>query len=217
MKISEIIIETAGVGIVNSQNNTKDVGPGTIRKNLKAFNLVEGPSVQSTIKAILNDTGTGVNMVYDAIEQAAKKFYDNNGTTKGFGLVAVGYGSQWVDKFYFNRLESELHDLVKYYPKSTRDLRSMLMAGVREFAQLAKNLPDYLIAVGQAERQPDLVRTGQQWKARHKQYYATLAKLKIDDQDQPVAKKPAAKAPSVPLKPVGTGVRKMDNNWQPLE
>ena len=75
MKISEIIIETAGVGIVNSQNSTKDVGPGTIRKNLKAFNLVEGPSVQSTIKAILNDTGTGVNMVYDAIEQAAKKFY----------------------------------------------------------------------------------------------------------------------------------------------
>lgn len=72
----------------------------------------------------------------------------------------------------------------------------MLMAGVRDFGLLAKNLPDYLIAIGQAERQPDLVRAGQQWKARHKQYYAALAKLKIDDQDQPVAKKPAAKVPS---------------------
>jgi hypothetical protein len=32
--------DAAGVGIVNKQNSTKDVGPGTLRKNLKAFNLV---------------------------------------------------------------------------------------------------------------------------------------------------------------------------------
>ena len=32
--------DAAGVGIVNKQNSTKDVGPGTLRKNLKAFNLL---------------------------------------------------------------------------------------------------------------------------------------------------------------------------------
>lgn len=32
--------DAAGVGIINQQNSTKDVGPGTLRKNLKAFNLV---------------------------------------------------------------------------------------------------------------------------------------------------------------------------------
>lgn len=32
--------DAAGVGIVTKQNSTKDVGPGTIRKNLKAFKLV---------------------------------------------------------------------------------------------------------------------------------------------------------------------------------
>ena len=32
--------DAAGVGIVNKQNTTKDVGPGTLRKNLKAFKLV---------------------------------------------------------------------------------------------------------------------------------------------------------------------------------
>ena len=32
--------DAAGVGIITKQNTTADVGPGTIRKNLKAFNLV---------------------------------------------------------------------------------------------------------------------------------------------------------------------------------
>ena len=32
--------DAAGVGIITKQNTTKDVGPGTIRKNLKAFKLV---------------------------------------------------------------------------------------------------------------------------------------------------------------------------------
>ena len=32
--------DAAGVGIVTKQNTTKDVGPGTLRKNLKAFKLV---------------------------------------------------------------------------------------------------------------------------------------------------------------------------------
>ena len=33
--------ECAGVGIVDKQNSTKDVGPGTLQKNLDAFNLEE--------------------------------------------------------------------------------------------------------------------------------------------------------------------------------
>jgi RNA polymerase sigma factor (sigma-70 family) len=32
--------DAAGVGIITKQNTTKDVGPGTLRKNLKAFKLV---------------------------------------------------------------------------------------------------------------------------------------------------------------------------------
>jgi hypothetical protein len=33
--------DAAGVGIVTKQNSTADVGPGTLRKNLKAFNLTK--------------------------------------------------------------------------------------------------------------------------------------------------------------------------------
>lgn len=33
--------EAAGVGIITKQNSTKDVKPGTLKKNLKAFNLVK--------------------------------------------------------------------------------------------------------------------------------------------------------------------------------
>lgn len=33
--------DAAGVGIVTSQNTTKDVGKGTLRKNLKAFKLID--------------------------------------------------------------------------------------------------------------------------------------------------------------------------------
>jgi hypothetical protein len=33
--------EAAGVGIVTKQNSTADVGPGTLHKNLKAFNLTK--------------------------------------------------------------------------------------------------------------------------------------------------------------------------------
>jgi hypothetical protein len=33
--------DAAGVGIVTKQNTTKDVGPGTLRKNLKAFRLID--------------------------------------------------------------------------------------------------------------------------------------------------------------------------------
>jgi hypothetical protein len=32
--------DAAGVGVVTKQNTTADVGPGTLRKNLKAFKLV---------------------------------------------------------------------------------------------------------------------------------------------------------------------------------
>jgi hypothetical protein len=35
--------EAAGVGIITKQNTTADVGPGTIKKNLDAFNLEEAP------------------------------------------------------------------------------------------------------------------------------------------------------------------------------
>jgi hypothetical protein len=40
-KEKEVGEEAAGVGIVTKQNSTADVGPGTLRKNLKAFNLTK--------------------------------------------------------------------------------------------------------------------------------------------------------------------------------
>mgnify|MGYP006284453077 CR=1 FL=1 len=38
--------DAAGVGIVNKQNSTKDVGPGTLRKNLKAFKLTNEAPIE---------------------------------------------------------------------------------------------------------------------------------------------------------------------------
>lgn len=44
--------DAAGVGIITKQNSTKDVGPGTLRKNLKAFSLTDDidRSVEKVVK-----------------------------------------------------------------------------------------------------------------------------------------------------------------------
>lgn len=183
MKINEILNEAAGVGTVNSQNSTKDVNPGTIRKNLKAFNLIEGPSVQSTVSAILADSGSSINMLYDSMQSAAQKLVDNRGDVNGMGIVLGGFTSRWMDRFYFNRLQSELHDLVKYYPKSSSTLKKVLMSNLRKYSSLVEYIPDQLIHIGKAEKNADLVKAGRHWAARHAKFQQFLQDLKVSLED----------------------------------
>lgn len=185
MKISEILKEH-GVGIVNAQNSTKDVGPGTIRKNLKAFNLVEGPSLHSTVSAIVSDTGNSINMLYDAMESAAQKFVDNKGDTKGLAIVLGGFTSRWMDRFYFNRLQSELHDLIKFYPKSSSALKRQLMMGLDKYRAVRDVVPMALIQIGKAEKNADLVKAGMHWEARANQHAQFIDRLKASLEDSPV-------------------------------
>lgn len=197
MKISEILKEN-GVGIVNAQNSTKDVGPSTTRKNLKAFNLVEGPSLESTVRAIVADTGNSINMLYDAMDSAAKTFVDNRGDIKGLPIVLGGLKSRWMDKFYVNRLQSELHDLTKFYPKSAANLRRLLMAGLPNYTMVYEVVPFNLMRIGQIENNNDLLKAGMNWNARaerHKEYVQKLKAELVDDPKTPP--KPKDKATSV--------------------
>jgi hypothetical protein len=41
MQANAVGEDAAGVGLITKQNSTKDVGPGSIRKNLKAFHLTD--------------------------------------------------------------------------------------------------------------------------------------------------------------------------------
>ena len=90
--------DAAGVGIVTKQNSTQDVGPGTIKKNLKAFNLVkemsnleqefetlaEASKVKKPLKK--NNSNSMPNMaIYDVL--------DNNNhpyTAYRFGIALAG-------------------------------------------------------------------------------------------------------------------------------
>jgi len=196
MKISEILKEN-GVGIVNAQNSTKDVGPSTTRKNLKAFNLVEGPSLESTVRAIVADTGNSINMLYDAMDSAAKTFVDNQGRTKGLAIVLGGYTSRWMDKFYFNRLQSELHDLTKFYPKSSVKLKQALISGLDKYKDVVEAIPYYLVQIGKFEKNNDLVKAGMHWEARRSRHGNFLDKLKASlEDDTPTPTKPKDKTPS---------------------
>src|SRR5574343_515166 len=191
MKINEILNETAGVGIVNDQNSTVDVDADTIKKNLKAFELVEGPSLQSTVRSIVSDTGSSINMLYDAMQSAAQKLVDNRGDVRGIGIVLGGFMSRWMDRFYTNRLQSELHDLLKYYPRSTETLKRALIAGMYKYNDVTAIVPEALIRIGKAEKNGDLLKAGHHWVARHNEFKSFIEKLKssTEDSDSSVGKK----------------------------
>lgn len=140
--------------------------------------LVESTSLKTTIKAIANDIGEPVREVYETLKPMARKFYDNKGTMRGFGFIAGGVGGRWMQRFYINKLQNELHDLIKYSPKTTAELKEFLAGTLfkgklqmdKSFGELANSLPEILFKIGQRLESQDLMRSATAWQKARSEY-----------------------------------------------
>jgi hypothetical protein len=129
----------------------------------------------------------------------AEKFADNKGTLKGFALVAGGVGSRWYDATYFNKLQKELHDLVRFVPRHTAELKQFLSSSPRSFKEIGEDLPDILISIASSMKNAELATAAKRWAQSRDQYYRRLVELErelADDEDNAPAPKPAPK-PSI--------------------
>jgi lysozyme len=164
--------------------------------------LEEGTSIESTLRAIINDIGEPITSVYDTMKFQAKKYMENHGELgRGFRMVAAGVGGRWVQNMYFGRLQNELYDLCKYNPRRTAELQDFLrgvetkgeLDSKRSFGSIANGLPEILAKIGQQLNAQQLTKNAQRWiqnKAAYEQYIAKLESEADDDYDEPAQVKP---------------------------
>jgi hypothetical protein len=165
--------------------------------------LVEGTSIDSTLRAIINDIGEPITSVYDTMKFQAKKYMENHGELgRGYRMVAAGVGGRWVQNMYIGRLHNELYDLCKYNTRRTVDLKDFLRGEEadgeiemkRSFGNLANNLPPILAKLGEQINAPQLTRNARRWMQNKAEYERYLMDLEAegDDEtdDEPVIKPP---------------------------
>ena len=163
--------------------------------------VAEGTSIESTLRAVINDIGEPVTNVYDTMKFQAKKYMENHGELdRGFRMVAAGIGGRWVQSMYVGRLQNELYDLCKYNTRRTVELQQFLR-GVeadgelemkRSFGNIANELPRILAKLGQHLNAPQLTKNANRWMQNKAAYEEYIANLELeDDYDEPaVAKSP---------------------------
>ena len=163
--------------------------------------VTEGTSIESTLRAVINDIGEPVTNVYDTMKFQAKKYMENHGELdRGFRMVAAGIGGRWVQSMYVGRLQNELYDLCKYNTRRTVELQQFLR-GVeadgelemkRSFGNIANELPRILSKLGQHLNAPQLTKNANRWMQNKVAYEEYIANLELeDDYDEPaVAKSP---------------------------
>jgi len=163
--------------------------------------VAEGTSIESTLRAVINDIGEPVTNVYDTMKFQAKKYMENHGELdRVFSMVAAGIGGRWVQSMYVGRLQNELYDLCKYNTRRTVELQQFLR-GVeadgelemkRSFGNIANELPRILSKLGQHLNAPQLTKNANRWMQNKVAYEEYIANLELeDDYDEPaVAKSP---------------------------
>ena len=163
--------------------------------------IAEGTSIESTLRAVINDIGEPITNVYDTMKFQAKKYMENHGELdRGFRMVAAGIGGRWVQSMYVGRLQNELYDLCKYNTRRTVELKQFLR-GVeadgelemkRSFGNIANELPRILAKLGQHLNAPQLTKNANRWMQNKAAYEEYIANLELeDDYDEPaVAKSP---------------------------
>jgi hypothetical protein len=163
--------------------------------------VAEGTSIESTLRAVINDIGEPVTNVYDTMKFQAKKYMENHGELdRGFRMVAAGIGGRWVQSMYVGRLQNELYDLCKYNTRRTVELQQFLR-GVeadgelemkRSFGSISNELPRILAKLGQHLDAPQLTKNANRWIQNKAAYEEYIANLELeDDYDEPaVAKSP---------------------------
>lgn len=169
---------------------------------MKIIELInENISAHTTIAAIVNDIGNSVNRTYEALGNLAQKLADDQGSLKGYPMLAGGIGSRWYQSFYVNRLQSELYDLVKYAPNATKELTNFLKQYPESFGDVASALPDILLQVAKRINNQGLGRAAHAWIERREKHLSFVAKLRQqlkDDNDE-------YRAQNAPSKPKSNG------------
>jgi hypothetical protein len=163
--------------------------------------VAEGTSIESTLRAVINDIGEPITNVYDTMKFQAKKYMENHGELgRGFRMVAAGIGGRWVQSMYVGRLQNELYDLCKYNTRRTVELKQFLrgietdgeLEMKRSFGNIANELPRILAKLGQHLNAPQLTKNANRWMQNKAAYEEYIANLELEDEyDEPaVAKSP---------------------------
>lgn len=139
--------------------------------------LNEGTSLETTIRAIINDANEPVAQTYATLKRMATKYFAEHGTMRGFGMVAGGVSRRWYDTHYFDRLSKELHHLTRYAPESTRSVAAMLSLIPTKFSEISDQLPEALMDVGKRLRDDRLVTAAQNWKRERESYNTHRANI----------------------------------------
>ena len=175
--------------------------PDAKNKKKDKMAVAEGTSIESTLRAVINDIGEPITAVYDTMKFQAKKYMENHGELgRGFRMVAAGVGGRWVQSMYVGRLQNELYDLCRYNSRRTVELKQFLR-GVetdgeieikRSFGNIANELPRILAKLGQYLNAPQLTKNANRWMQNKAAYEEYIANLELeDDYDEPaVAKSP---------------------------
>jgi len=195
-------ITRKGMGIQQPQAPVPQAQPTPLAERRVLNALIEGTSIDSTLRAIINDVGEPITNVYGTMKFQAKKYMENHGELgRGFRMVAAGVGGRWVQNMYVGRLQNELYDLCKYNTRRTVDLQEFLR-GVetdgelemkRSFGNIANNLPPILAKLGEQINAPQLTRNAQRWmqnKAEYERYLMDLEAAGDEPDDIPVRSKP---------------------------
>jgi len=158
--------------------------------------LSESISLDATIKSMVADINNSIPSTFQTLETAAEKFAYNNGTLRGFPLVASGIGSRWHRDFYFNKIQKDLYDLIRYYPSQTASLRSFLSDGKRSFHETSAVLPDILLSIAQNVKSSQLERAARIWIKARSKYQDIIRSLGDSLDDEEDASTPTASQPS---------------------
>ena len=191
--------EHTGLSPISGNNKDLDMsgrgrGWNSTMQDAEDKDLGESTSLDSTLSSIV-DNGKHIAQVYEVLKSMAKKWVDNRGDLKGFGMMAAGQGSRWYNDFYFNKLQKELYDLTKQAGRGSGQLMDFLnsegrgRSGHKTFTQLSSELPPILKNIAQKLRNQELYTFAGQWEKRQADYEAYLEKIELeansDDYDEP--------------------------------
>lgn len=182
MKIHEILQEEQSYDITSSQG-------------IDDY-MTEGPSIDTTLRAIINDIGEPVLQLYSALKTMARKYHDSNGSLTGFKLVAGGPKRRWYDTFYFNKLGKELRHLTQQAPRHSAELVDYLSDMPTRFGEIEHGLPEILVKIGTKINNKELARNAENWIAARNEYSAFIDALESEGEDQD--SQPSPKTPKNP-------------------
>jgi len=141
--------------------------------------LAESASYESTIQVILTVLDSPINILYHNLDRALEEYYRNadpqalinDPRADRWGLVKGTHTNRWVENFWSSELRSNLHDLVKYRPKQTPELKRYLSVldgqASRErdkFKTIEKQIPGILERLGKSLKNPRLQELSRNWQ-----------------------------------------------------